>query len=127
MELDVGLLLAVPVGCVLYTLPNGIKIVRRKKHEPIDTANLSKQDLERQTGKENGAKFLPGTTLARIVEMTAEILQKNQAQVGKNTEYNIVYEKPIGISRGRLVRRLRVVRSQEGKIAHGFPEEEDRL
>jgi len=71
MELDEGLLRAVPDGCVLYTLPNGIKIVRRKKHEPIDAANLSRQDLERLTGKENGAKFLPGTTLARIVEMTA--------------------------------------------------------
>lgn len=127
MELDDGLLRAVPDGCVLYTLPNGIRIVRRKKHEPIDLANLSKKDLERLTNNKNGAKFLQGTTLARIVEMATEVLQKNQAQVGKNTEYNTVYEKPIGISRGRRVRGLRVVRSQEGRIAHGFPEEEDRL
>lgn len=127
MELDDGLLRAVPDSCVLYTLPSGIRIVRRKKHEPIDLANLSKKDLERLTDKKNGAKFLPGTTLAKIVEITAQVLQKNRAQVGTNTEYNTVYEEPIGISRGKRVRRLRVVRSQRGRIAHGFPEEEDRL
>jgi hypothetical protein len=61
------------------------------------------------------------------VEMTADVLQKNGAHVGENTEYNTVYEEPIGISRGRRVRGLRVVRSQEGRIAHGFPEEEKKL
>ena len=127
MDLDEGQLRAVPDGCVLHTLPSGIAIVRRKKHEPIDTMNLSRQELERLTGKEEGAKFLPGTTLARIVEMTIQVLQEKQAQVGENTEYNTVYDQPIGISRGRRVRGLRVVRSQGGRIAHGFPEEEERL
>ena len=124
MELDEGQLRSVPDGGPLHVLPNGIQIIRRKKHEPIDLEGLDRDELARRTGKLEGSKFLPGTSLGRIVEMTCEILLENGAQVGSNEAYNRVHRDTIGISRGRRVRGLRVRRSGNGKVAHAYPEDE---
>jgi hypothetical protein len=119
---------AVPEGGVLFTLPNGIRILRRRKHEPVtNLLGLSRAALTRLTGKMNGSKFLPGTTLDRIVEMTTEVLLENQAAPGSNTSYNKVFAEPIGISAGRLVRALRIQRSWNGTVAHGYPVNENDL
>jgi len=125
--LDEAKLRTVPDGECLYSMPNGIEIVRRRKHEPIDLSRSSPEEVERRTGKIMGSKFLLGTTLKRIVEMTVDVLSENGAQIGDNTEYNTVYERTIGISRGKPVRGFRVLRCCNGKLAHGFPEDEIRL
>jgi hypothetical protein len=119
MQLDEGQLRRVPYGGDLYRLPSGIVISRQRKHEPIDIAGLSVEDLKRKTSKEKGSKFLPGTTLSQIVEMTATVLEDEGATKGLKTAYNIVYDKPIGISRGKRVKGMRVVVS--GRYAHAYP------
>jgi hypothetical protein len=124
MHLDEAQLRAVPDGGVLYTLPNGIAIVRRRKHEGQALSGLSRSAIERQTNEINGAKFLPEINLRRIVEITVEVLLENGAELGSNTSYNRVYQTPVGISRGRPVRGLWVVRSQNGRLAHGYPVDE---
>jgi hypothetical protein len=127
MELDERKLARVPDGGVLHTTASGINILRRKKHEPIVSDDMPPEELAHRTDKKNGAKFLPGTTLSRIVEMTCEILEENEAALGSNLGYTKVYGEPVGISRGRRVRAVKVVRSTNGAYAHAYPEDEDRI
>ena len=118
---------SVPDGGVLRTLPNGIQILRMRKHEPIETEGMTKEEVASRTDKLSGSKFLPGTSLERIVEITCEVLEGNNALVGSNEGYAKIYGYPIGISRGKLVRGVRVRRSSLGRNAHAFPEDEGRL
>lgn len=112
---------------MLCTLPNGIQILRRRKHEPIDIGVLTDEELARLTNKANGSKFLPGTSLKRIVEITSEILAENGAEVGTSECYHKVFDEPMGISNGKIVRAVRVRRSNAGRTAHAYPEGEERL
>ncbi len=127
MQLDEKRLRSVPDAGVLHTLDSGIGIVRRHKHEPIDARGMSRSELQRKTCKENGSKFLAGTSLGRVVELTALILEENGAVPGDNAGYNRVFDEPIGISNGRPVRGLRVERSSRGTLAHAFPVDERLL
>jgi hypothetical protein len=127
MDLDEEALRAVPDGGTLLRLPNGIEIVRRLKHEPIEMEGPAREELADRTNKFNGSKFLPGTTLREIVGMTAEVLRENGAGIGSNAGYNTVYDKPIGIADGKQVRGLRVLRSGNGRYAHAFPANEEEL
>ena len=127
MEPDESQLRVVRDGRILHTLPNGIQIQRRMKHEPIRLEGLSKREIRRRTDKKHGSKFLPETTLRRIVEITREILEENEAVVGTNQCYDKVYEEAVGISNGRRVRGVRVRRSNQGRLAHAYPEDEKRL
>jgi len=88
---------------------------------------MSQAELARRTDKVNGSKFLPGTTLERIVQMTREILEENGAEVGSNDSYGKIYDSAIGISRGVAVRAVRVRRSNRGRYAHAYPDDEKRL
>ena len=125
MQLDESQLRSVGEARTLYRLGNGIEIVRRKKHEPLDSEDLTRDVLERKTESRSGSKFLRGTTLKQIVEMTAELLLANRARVGSNKAYNRVYPQPIGISRGEKVRAFRV--ELKGRWAHGYPVDERAL
>jgi len=127
MELDEAKLRSVHDGGILHTLESGIQIQRRLKHERIDLEDLAQEEIVRRTDKKNGAKFLPGTTLSRIVEMTCEVLEENNAVLGPNTGYTKVYDRPVGVSRGRHVCGVKVKRSCNGAYAHAFPEDEDRI
>lgn len=126
MELEEGHLRSIPDGGVLHELPNGIRIVRRRKHEPkpIEVNGLSGADLVRRTDRRAGSKFLPETSLSDIVKMTCEVLIENGAIVGTNIGYNKTYEHPIGYSKGRPVKGLHVTRSNSGKLAHAYPIDE---
>jgi hypothetical protein len=119
MQLDESQLRGVHDGGELCKLPSGIIITRRRKHEPIKIEGLNKEDLERLTSKEKGSKFLPGTTLRQIVEMTARVLQDKGATKDLKTTYNVVHDRPVGISRGKWVRGMCVV--LKGRYAHAFP------
>jgi len=127
MDLDDSKLRSVRDGGVLHELPNGIQVVRRKKHEPIDMAQLTKGELARRTDKRNGSKFLPEISLKRIVEMTCQVLIEKGAEVGANIPYNRAFDHPIGYSNGRPVKGLWVSRSNKGKLAHAYPVDERRL
>jgi hypothetical protein len=128
MELEERRLRSVGDGRVLHTLPNGIHILRRKKHEPIDLAGWSQEKVVNRTGKVMGSKFLPGTTLQRIVALAAEIIQENGVQPGTpDGRYAKIYGEPVGISQGRKVRAVRVVTSCHSTEAHAYPEDEQRL
>ena len=128
MELNEADLRAVPDAGVLHELPSGISIVRRRKHEAIPgLLDLPREDQARKTDKVNGSKFLPGVTLRRIVEMTAEVLAENDVQPGRKGPYNKVFPEPIGISKGRPVRGLRVLLCLNGTLAHGVPVDENEL
>ena len=124
MELDAAILRATPDGCTLVTLPSGIEIIRRKKHEPIMLEGLSAAEIAKRTDKRNGAKFLPGTTLRQIVEMTAQVLEQNQARPDSNTSYVGRLPQPIGLCCGHPTSCIRVLRSNRGRLAHGHPVEE---
>jgi hypothetical protein len=129
MEPDESQLRAVPEAGVLSILPNGIAIVRRRKHEPISLEGLSRDEIVRRTNKQSGSKFLPGTSLARIVEITREILEESNVQPGDQDggHYAKIYDEPIGISNGRQVRAARV-RTRDGcRRAHAYPEDERRV
>jgi len=115
----------VPDGGRLLRLPNGIVIVRRRKHEPVDLRGKSKTEIERLTGKVNGAKFLPQIDLECIVRMTREVLIEKDVHPGAAGRYTKGYGRPIGISRGRHVKGLCVVVS--GRYAHAFPIDEKDL
>ena len=125
MDLDEKQLRIVPKGGTLYTLDNGIRIVRRPKHEPIDVDGLDAARLKWKTDKNNGSKFLKGISLKRIVEMTEEVLRENRAVPEVRSAYNKVYAVPIGISEGKKVRAIRV--DVGGGWAHGYPVNEDEL
>lgn len=128
MELNDADLRAVPDGEVLHVLPNGIAILRRRKHEPQHgRLGLPREATARMTDKGRGSKFLPGTTLSRIVEMTVEVLLENRALPGSSTPYNKVFAAPIGVSKGRLVRALKVFRSLNGTLAHAVPVDENEI
>jgi len=127
MELDERQLARVPDGGVLHTMASGINILRRKKHEPIVLADLTREEIAWRTDKNNGSKFLPGTSLSRIVEMTCEILMENKAVSGTKDGYTKAYDKVVGVSRGEAVRAVKVVRSNNGAYAHAYPEDEDRI
>jgi hypothetical protein len=128
MELDEGQLRSVPEGGVLFTLPNGISILRRTKHEPINLAGLSPAQVKLRTDKTNGSKFLRGTGLARIVEITREILEENGVQPGHaNGRYAKMCYSPVGISNGRRVKAVRVVTACGSTQAHAYPEDKRRV
>ena len=117
-----------PDGGLLCTLRNGIAIQRRKKHEPLTNMDTIPRDaLKGLTDKRRGSKFLTGTSLKDIVEMTVQVLLENDAEPGCNTSFSKVFDKPIGIYRGVPVHGLRVRRSNRGRLAHAIPEDENAL
>ena len=129
MGLDESTLRAVSDGETLITLPNGIEIVRRRKHEPmVGMERLTKRALAAKTDKDWGSKFLPGTSLPDIIRMTTEALEECGAKLGdKDRSCGKVFDCPIGISDGELVRGLLVHRSRNGRYAHGFPVDETAI
>lgn len=127
MELDEGQLRSVPDAGILCRLPNGIGVIRMRKHEPIDMTGLSPAEVEVRTNKASGSKFRPGTTLTRIVEITQEILDENGAQPGTPSgSYDKMYDESVGISRGRTVSAVRVRTCSNGTLAHAYPVDERR-
>jgi hypothetical protein len=123
MDLNERDLRAVPNSGTLVELPNGIRIVRRRKHESLESRGIKTRDLAAETSARKGSKFLASLTLKRIVEMTAEVLEEQGAVRDARAVYNRVYGEPIGVSKGKKVRKLRV--ELNGGCAHAYPIDED--
>ena len=110
---------AIPDGQTLVTLATGIEIVRRRKHEPIGINGLDQQQLEFRTGKKSGSKFLPGTTLERIVSYTETILNENNTAFNTSGMYTKTFAVEVGIAGGVQVKTIKVL--CDGRYAHAFP------
>lgn len=112
-------LYAVPDGQTLVILANGIEIVRRRKHEPINLEDLDQQQLISRTAKKSGSKFLPGTRLEQIVSYTATILTENNAALSTSGTYTRTFAHQVGVANGVRVRTIAVL--FDGRYAHAFP------
>lgn len=96
------------------TLENGLVLVRRRKHEPIDFE--SADDLAKQTDKRSGSKFLPDWTLQAYVEWLAEEARRLPREPQSRT---IVMDRAVGYSNGRKVDKIRIV--SDGHYVHAYP------
>jgi len=109
-------------GGVLRTLPNGVKIVRRRKHEwekaldPMDRA-----EFEKQTDSSHGSKFLPSWTLLHYVNWLGHRIAELKWQVdAPSHETTTIRETtPVGYSKGELVRTIRIV--IDSGFVHAYP------
>ncbi len=111
----------IPDGEPLYTLPNSLVIVRRRKHEwTADLNGLTGAKLVRATDKVRGSKFVSEWDLQAYVErMVAAI---NSLEWDENTTaatHVIEYNEVIGWSFGKPVKQLRIVVSS--RSVHGYP------
>src|SRR6267142_5402684 len=95
----------IPNGCVLKTLPTGLSILRRTKHEwTIDLEGLNRKDLATVTNPRRGSKFLNSWTLTQYVRY----IERRAAQLDWTREtaralHTFTESNPVGYSRGRLV------------------------
>lgn len=113
---------AVPDGESLRTLANGLAIVRRMKHEPVDMTGLSRQEIVDRSSKRSGSKFSSDWNLARYMEWIETQIEELEwtAESGPVTA-TVVFEEIVGISGGKNVRTIRL--RSDGRYVHAYPEE----
>lgn len=107
-------LTGVPDGGELARLANGLVIVRRKKHEPIDFDHAG--DLARLTDKRNGSKFLPEWTLQGYVEWLSAAAE---SMAHTPQTLTISFGREVGYSNGKKVDKIRIV--SDGRYVHAYP------
>ena len=109
-------------GEVLRTLANGVKIIRRLKHEWSKSLDPSdREEFQRQTGPTRGSKFLPGWTLQRYVSWLASKLTELNWQVDspRDGEATIRETAAVGYSNGVLVNTIKIV--IDSGFVHAYP------
>ncbi len=109
-------------GHPLKILANGLVIIRRKKHEPIDMTGLSRQDIVDWTSKRSGSKFSSDWTLVRCVQW----IEDQVTALGWTPETGpvtttVVFEQTVGISAGKNACTIRL--RSDGRYVHAYPEE----
>lgn len=92
-------LTASPDGATLRHLASGLEIVRRRKHEPIDVANLSRAELEKLTDKRFGSKFAADWSLEQLVDWTAHQVDMHRWTVGSPRHIGLPFERTIMTAR----------------------------
>jgi hypothetical protein len=94
----------VPDGGILKTLPAGLVIIRRRKHEPLDLSVLQAAQIVERTGKRSGSKFLKDWDLVTyVVWIEAQIRALNWTSETGPATATIEFDAATGISRGRYV------------------------
>ena len=96
----------VPEGGTLRVLQSGLVIVRRRKHEPLPTFDLPREDLRRQTGKVAGSKFAPEWGLQQLVDWLEDFLVTTgwPFQPGDNRSQSVRLAAPAtGLAPGQAV------------------------
>ena len=107
----------------LKTLANGLMIVRCKKHEPIDLANLSRKQVVLRTSKVFGSKFASDWNLVNYVEWIESRLEELGWTTATGPATDIQhFVSPIGIARGNAVHTI-MLRS-DGRFVHAYPDED---
>ena len=111
-------------GGTLRTLPSGLQIIRRRKHEGSESIEaLSGENLRRQTDRIRGSKFLSSWTLAGHVDWIEEQLillgwDRDTGQAAQTVEL----DEGVGYSNGKRTRKIRIELSS-GCI-HAYPVED---
>ncbi len=110
-------------GGVLKKLENGLMIPRRRKHEWLGRLDsMTSRELQSWTDPIQGSKFLQCWTLSKYVswlELKLAELKWDSDTVA--SEAIIEAKESIGYSKGKLVRKIRIVLSS--KCVHAFPVE----
>ncbi len=115
----------IPDGGVLRTLPTGLEVIRRKKHEWSDSLRkLPPKKLKQRTGKVWGSKFLDFWTLESLVDrIESEITEAHWTMAAQDPNpLDVVDVHEIGLANGIRVHTIRVV--CDGRYVHAYPIED---
>jgi hypothetical protein len=108
-------------GGTLMTLPSGLQIVRRRKHEPVDFAELDYPDLVRLSDPRHGSKFLDDWGLERLTQWIAAEVRaagwRLEPAVSRTMERR--FKSPVGVCEGKKVYTIRIV--CDGRYVHAYP------
>jgi hypothetical protein len=109
-------------GGVLKTLPNGIKLIRRKTHEWVKSLDpKDRANFERKTNPFFGSKFLPRWSLPRyVVWLERKMAELKWSAAAPKDDAAIFKEPmPVGYSKGKLVHTIEVV--IDNGFVHAYP------
>lgn len=108
----------------LRRLDSGMEITRATKHEPIEFAALTREQLRTQTDDRNGSKFLADWTLNRLVDWLADEVTRRgwRFPPGVRERVSVRLDSPVGYVRGQLVRTITITAS--GRWVHAYPDED---
>jgi len=109
-------------GGVLRTLPNGIKLVRRKKHEWVKSLDpKARAEFERKTNPFFGSKFLPIWSLPRyVVWLEQKMAELKWSGIAPKDDAAVFKEPiPVGYSKGKLVHTIEIV--IDSGFVHAYP------
>jgi len=112
----------IPDGGVLRTLPSGLQIVRRRKHEWFPAlATFDPMRLKDRTGKKWGSKFLPAWTLIVLTDWIAmRVTETNwTTDIQEPEPLDTSFGEPIGLANGVGVHTIRIV--CDGRYIHAYP------
>lgn len=109
-------------GSHLKVLANGLIVIRRKKHEPIDLEGLPIEKIVARTSKVSGSKFASHRDLASYVNwIEARTLELGWTWQTGAAPVDTPFEEAVGISRGKKVYTIRLVK--DGRYLHAYPME----
>jgi hypothetical protein len=113
-------------GDTLRKLPNGIQIIRRKKHEWVSSLDpQNRADFLKKTNPFFGSKFLPSWTLSHhlawLEQRIAEL--KWRLDSPRDGEATFKEKAAVGYSNGRLVHTIRLV--IDSGFVHAYPVEDE--
>lgn len=112
----------IPDGGVLRTLPSGLQIVRRRKHEWFSgLVSMDAATLRDRTGKKWGSKFASQWTLEVLTGwIEARVNEANWTIDAQNPEpLDTPFPAAIGLANGVPVRTIRIV--CDGRYIHAYP------
>jgi hypothetical protein len=108
-------------GGTLKTLDNGLVIVRRKKHEPLDMGQMSRTEIIRRTSKISGSKFNSRWTLENYVNwVAAQTLRLGWSVTPGDSNEAVRLSECVGVSNGQNAYTIRLRRN--GRYVHAYPE-----
>jgi hypothetical protein len=115
----------IPDGGALLTLSNGLIIIRRRKHEWIESlAKAAPDKLRARTGKVWGSKFSRNWPLGRLVPWIAAEVE-TAGWTGDFQEPNpldVNVGQTVGLVAGADVHTIRIV--CDGRHVHAYPIED---
>jgi hypothetical protein len=111
-------------GEVLFLTRNGLRLIRRRKHEWTDSLQrLDPSGLARATDKVRGSKFGPAWTLDAYVRwLIAQVDSLGWDEQTAAGSVLLELDGEVGWSNGRPVRRVRIVISS--RSVHAYPVQE---
>lgn len=107
----------------LEILPNGLEIIRRRKHEPIEFDGLSRQQMKFLTDKVHGSKFAGNWLLVDYVDWVAHAIGVlGWTPATGPADHGFAEGRIVGICKGEPVHTIRIV--SDGRNVHAYPAED---